>query len=90
MTTWLIQLAWSAETWVIWADRSGPRASSRRATSPSSAGASNSPSASAPVTALLVAPIAELWVIPHLRTDEGQRLTEEIRVETIKTLQMEA
>lgn len=29
--------------------------------------------AAAPVTALLIAPIAELWVIPHLRTEAGRR-----------------
>ncbi|MFL1380796.1 MFS transporter [Nocardiopsis protaetiae] len=29
--------------------------------------------ASAPVTALLIAPLAELWVIPHMRTDAGRR-----------------
>jgi DHA3 family multidrug efflux protein-like MFS transporter len=28
--------------------------------------------ASAPITALLVAPLAELWVIPYMRTGEGQ------------------
>ncbi|WP_371744470.1 hypothetical protein [Georgenia sp. TF02-10] len=29
--------------------------------------------ASAPITALLIAPLAELWIIPYLRTDSGQR-----------------
>lgn len=29
--------------------------------------------AAAPVTALLIAPIAELWIIPHMRTDAAQR-----------------
>ncbi|MVA75124.1 MFS transporter [Auraticoccus sp. F435] len=29
--------------------------------------------AAAPVTALLVAPLAQLWVIPHLRSEVGQR-----------------
>jgi MFS transporter, DHA3 family, multidrug efflux protein len=29
--------------------------------------------AAAPVTALLIAPLAELWIIPHMRTDAGQR-----------------
>ncbi|WP_209326251.1 MFS transporter [Brevibacterium renqingii] len=29
--------------------------------------------AAAPITALLIAPIAELWTIPHLRTEAGQR-----------------
>lgn len=30
--------------------------------------------AAAPVTALLIAPLAELWIIPALRTEEGMRL----------------
>jgi DHA3 family multidrug efflux protein-like MFS transporter len=29
--------------------------------------------AAAPITALLIAPIAELWVIPHMRTDAGRQ-----------------
>ncbi|GAA2305199.1 multidrug efflux MFS transporter Cmr [Glycomyces scopariae] len=29
--------------------------------------------AAAPITALMIAPIAELWIIPHLRTEAGQR-----------------
>lgn len=29
--------------------------------------------AAAPVTALLIAPLAELWIIPHMRTEHGQQ-----------------
>lgn len=29
--------------------------------------------AAAPITALLIAPIAEVWIIPHLRTEAGQQ-----------------
>lgn len=29
--------------------------------------------ASAPITSLLIAPLAELWIIPYVRTDDGQQ-----------------
>ncbi|MFI6027953.1 MFS transporter [Amycolatopsis magusensis] len=35
--------------------------------------ASTFEAAAAPVTSLLIAPIAELWIIPHLRTDAGRQ-----------------
>jgi DHA3 family multidrug efflux protein-like MFS transporter len=35
--------------------------------------ASTFEAATAPVTALLIAPIAQVWIIPYLRTDAGRR-----------------